>query len=123
MSEGGGFGKTERTIDSILLDLVQDVGIVQAQNASILSEQAEARESRRLMHKKLEDMKDDLTELTQKVKVIEDTTVPTVRRHEAAWQQAQGMWIVIALGWSAAMVAVGWLAQHYWGGGATPPHR
>lgn len=100
-------------INTLLLDMVQDIAVVQTQNAAILSEQTEARESRRLMHAKLEEIKSNASELKTRVDKITEETVPTVKKHDVAFNQAKGAWIVTVTAWSGFVAIIGALAEHY----------
>lgn len=95
---------------SLLLDIKEALGIVQAQNASITSEQNEARASRNLMHTKQDELSAEIRGVSSIVKRIE----PQVTDHEKLRQQLTGgATVIVALG-SVVMLAVGFVLKDFW---------
>lgn len=101
---------TRRSIDTILLDLVQDVGVVLTQNSAILNEQGEARISRRLMHEKLEKVQGDVRELQDVVREMS----PIVKQHEKDWQKIRLGQAFVAFIWSVVVLGMGFGSSYIW---------
>lgn len=101
---------TIKTVDTLLLDLAQDVSVVLTQNSAILNEQGEARISRRLMHEKLEKIQKEVYELQEAIKNIE----PIVKQHEEDWQSIRMGKALIAFVWSVVLLSAGFAASLTW---------
>ncbi len=103
---------------TLLLDLLQRQAISETQLATIISEQNEARESRRLMHKKLDGVGGDYAELKQ----LATTTAaevavlkPQVASLQAIRQNINGgLWVLGGLA-SIIIFAVGFVVKDLWG--------
>jgi hypothetical protein len=95
---------------TLLLDIKEALGIVQAQNASITSEQNEARASRRLMHAKQDELGAEIRDVSVVVKRIE----PLVTDHEKLRQQLTGgATVIVSLG-AVVMIVVGFVLKDFW---------
>lgn len=105
-----GNGKDMGISVSLLLDIKESLAIVQTQNASITSEQIEARASRRLMHEKQDELSADLRDISTIVKRIE----PQVADHEKLRQQLTGGAVVIVSLGAVVMLAVGFVLKDFW---------
>lgn len=106
-----GNGEDTRASPSLLLDIKQALDIILSQNASITSEQDEARKSRSLMHDKQDNLSAEVREVSATVKRIE----PQVVDHERWRQQITGGGIVLASLGGLVMVAMGFVLKDLWG--------
>jgi hypothetical protein len=103
---------------TLLLDLLQRQAISETQLSTIISEQNEARESRRLMHEKLDGVGREFAALGQEVKTTTaevDALRPKVAEHERLRQNFNGGLIVLGGLASIILVSIGFVLKEAWG--------
>lgn len=99
---------------SLLLDIRERVAIVETQNSAIISEQSEARESRRLMHRKQDDLDRRLDALDDLKKKVDESMWPQLVEHERIRQYVTGgLAVLVTLG-GIALVAAGFILKEIW---------
>ena len=103
---------------TLLLNMLERQAISETQLAAIISEQDEARASRRLMHQKLDDARIEVTRLGEKVETTStkvDAMAPQLAAHERIRQNAIGGLFVLGALISVALLAAGFVLKEAWG--------
>src|SRR5689334_10626111 len=115
MAAHNGSDEPSQSPTTLLLDILQRVTVIETQNLSILSEQTEARDSRRLIHQKQDELARRLDGFDRLKEQLEETSLPQLAEHERLRQNfVGGVFVAGAIG-SVVLVALGFILRETWG--------
>jgi hypothetical protein len=100
-----------------LLNIIERLTIIEQMSASVMTEQDEAKVSRRSLHEKLATITTEVSGVKSDVKNLQekvDDMKPVLALHERLRNQLTGGVIVVGFLWSVALLAAGYAIKAIW---------